>query len=120
MTRSNGAQVKARRECFDAHKWADETGKIWLTCHLCDGHIDPGREAWEASHVLAVTFDGTNDASNVFPAHVKCHRAKTNTEITANAKCKRQRDKHLGFKRKGGWSKYRRKMDGTIVLKENT
>lgn len=119
MKRSSGQQVKARRLCFDAHKHTDDTGKIWLTCHICGYLIDPAREPWDCDHVLPVTFGGSNeDPENLRPAHVKCHIAKTKKDVARNAKSRRIRDKHHNIRRtKGFSSKYRRKMDGTIVLK---
>lgn len=116
--RSSGQQVKARRECFDKHKHADDTGKIWLTCHICGYLIDPAREPWEADHVLPVTFEGSHDPENVKPAHYKCHLAKTKQDVARNAKAKRIRDKHHNIRRSRGFSsKYRKRMDGTVILK---
>lgn len=118
MSRSSGAQVKARRECFETHRWSDETGKIWLTCHICGGSIDPGKEPWEAEHILPVTLGGSNLPDNVRPCHNKCHKGKTANDIRANSHCKRTRDKHFGVRKKTGFNtRYRKKMNGEIVLK---
>lgn len=119
MTRSTSAQVKARRECYEAHKYTEcVTGKVFLICHICGGMIDPVREPWEADHLVAVTFEGSNSPSNLRPAHVKCHRIKTSTQdVPANARCKRLKDKHLGIKSRGWNTKYRKKLNGEVVLK---
>lgn len=117
MNRSSGAQVRARRECFEAHRWSDEAGKIWLTCHICGGSIDPGKEPWEAEHIIAVTLGGSDHPDNVRPCHVKCHKSKTSKDITANAHCKRTRDKHFGLRRKGWNNKYKKKLNGEVVLR---
>lgn len=97
--RPSGAQIKARRECFDAHKWADDGGKIWLTCHICNGRIDPARERWDAEHVIRRSVGGSDKPSNVWPAHEKCHRVKTVDDVRENAKGKRVHDRHYGITR---------------------
>lgn len=97
--RPSGAQIKARRECFEAHKWADDAGKIWLTCHICKGLIDPAREKWEAEHVIRRILKADDTPSNVWPAHVKCHAVKTVEDVKENAKGKRVHDRHFGITR---------------------
>lgn len=100
--RSTARQAKARRECYAAHK--DETGK--MVCHLCEGIIDPTCEDWEADHVVAVTFGGSDTAmDNVRPAHKRCHSIKTAGDISANARAKRLHDKHHGIIKPKGWWK---------------
>lgn len=96
--RTRPSQAKARRECFEAHKQADETGRVYLTCHICGGRIDPAREAWEADHVVRYSVGGSDDASNVMPAHKKCHRTKTDDDVRENAKGKRVHDKFYGIR----------------------
>lgn len=118
MKRNSGQQLKARRLCFDHHKHLDDTGKIWLTCHICGYLIDPVKDIWHADHVVPHTFDGSDDPrSNVKPAHVKCHQDKTKKDISKNAKSKRARDKHVGIRGRGWNTKYKKKMNGQVVLK---
>lgn len=101
--RTPAEQAKARRDCFHAHKWNDEAGKIWLTCCFCGGRIDPAREAWEAAHGLRHSLTKDNSPSNVRPAHFKCHRETVPADIRENAKGKRSSDKHFGIVRKRGF-----------------
>lgn len=64
-------------------------------CHLCAGKIGVA-EAWEIEHVIpwALTHDDTD--GNLRPAHVKCHRKKTDQDVTAIAKVYRIAAKHDG------------------------
>ena len=64
-------------------------------CHLCQGKIGIG-EAWEIEHVIpyALTRDDSDD--NLRPSHVKCHRIKTDADVTAIAKVYRMEAKHNG------------------------
>ena len=110
MTRPSSS--KSRRECFDANSKSDETGRVYLVCHLCGTLIDPAKEAWEAEHVIPHAFGGTC----LMPAHEKCHRVKTSTQdIPAIAKSKRLSDKHYGIKQRGWGGKWRKKMNGEII-----
>lgn len=98
--------TKVRRECFDAHKFTDPlSGRIMLTCWICQGPIDPAREKWEAEHSVRRSVGGSDSPDNVLPAHTACHAPKTAKDITANSKGKRVRDKHFGIVRKQGFRK---------------
>jgi hypothetical protein len=101
--RSPGEQQKARRQCFAAHKWNDEADKVWLTCCMCGGRIDPAREKWEAAHIIRHSLTANNDPSNVQPAHYKCHRETVPDDTKAAAKDVRVNEKHFGIKQKRGW-----------------
>ncbi len=100
MTRRDSA--KDRRQCFREHHKFDDRG-VYMTCHICGGRIEIAVEGWEAEHVVPHAFGGTE----VFPAHVKCHRQKTSEEdIPRIAKSKRASEKHFGIRRKGAnWPK---------------
>ncbi len=103
--RSSSEQAKARRDCFAAHKWNDDAGKVWLTCCICNGRIDPAREKWDAEHIVRHVLTNDNSADNVKPCHPKCHKTKTATDVAENAKGKRVSDKHFGIRQKRGWGK---------------
>jgi 5-methylcytosine-specific restriction endonuclease McrA len=113
--RTASEQAKARRACFEKWKWHDETGKIYLTCHICGGVIDPATERWEAEHVLRHALTKDNDAENVKPCHPRCHKPKTAKDVSENAKGKRVEAKHYGLKTRGWGGKYRKKMNGEVV-----
>ena len=95
MTARRPSSTKTRRECFDAYKYTDEAGKVWLDCHICSGRIDPTRDQWEAEHTSPHAFGGTD----VRPAHYGCHKKKSKSDIQKIAKGKRIRDRQHGVKR---------------------
>ncbi len=67
---------------------------------------------------MPLSMNGTNDDNNLAPAHVACHSGKSRRETTDRAKCDRIRAKHIGAKKPSAWqSKYKRKLDGTVVLR---
>ena len=93
-------------------------------CHLCQGKISAG-QAWEVSHDIPLELGGADDDENCKPAHFKCHRAHTAAVNVPNiVKAKRRQARDLGAKRSsnplpgGKRSKWKRKMDGTVVPRE--
>ena len=93
-------------------------------CHLCNMKVVPG-EDWDVSHDIPLEAGGKDDATNWFVAHRKCHRVHTSTvDAPMIAKVKRIHQKHVGAKKSrspmplGRGSKFKRKMDGTIVRRE--
>ena len=104
MTRSSADQARAKRNCFNAHRY-EYAGQTLLTCHLCKGVIKPSNESWIADHVVRHSVGGSDDPSNVFPAHKACAAIKDAVDISENAKGKRVSDKHFGIVNKRGWWK---------------
>lgn len=92
------SSTKVRRECFDANKRVDETGRIYLVCHICGGMIDPIRDRWEAEHPTP----HANGGVKTLPAHEACHDEKTPRDISEIAKGKRVADRHFGIRRSSG------------------
>ena len=87
--------------------------------------VVPG-EDWDVSHDIPLEAGGKDDATNWFVAHRKCHRVHTSTvDAPLIAKVKRIHQKHVGAKKSrspmplGRDSKFKRKMDGTIVRRES-
>ena len=90
-------------------------------CHMCKMKVIPGDE-WDVSHEIPLEAGGKDDASNWLVAHRKCHRVHTATvDAPLIAKVKRIHQRHIGAKRPKGTipgsrnSKWKRKMDGTVV-----
>ena len=92
-------------------------------CHICGGKINVG-EGWDVEHVIPLAMGGADDESNWSPAHRKCHRDKTTDDVGKIAKAKRREVRHLGINVSrsplpfGKKSKFKRKLDGTIVPRE--
>lgn len=91
-------------------------------CHICGEKIDGTRERWDADHVIPLEISGDDSDDNLRPAHERCHRAKTSKEdVPTIAKCKRVAAKHNGSHKPKGTlpgskgSKWKRKVDGTVV-----
>ena len=106
--------AKKRVALFAAHGGA---------CHICGGKINVG-EAWEVEHRIPFAMGGADDESNWVPTHVKCHRVKTTEDVGNIAKAKRREARHIGVRVSksplpfGRQSKYKRKMDGSVVLRK--
>ncbi len=90
------------------------------TCHICGGRIGP--ETWEVEHIIPLALGGNDEPSNMAPAHLKCHRAKTRKDVADIAKSVRVEARHRGFKPPsrtplpfGKGSPLKRKLNGQIV-----
>lgn len=93
-------------------------------CHLCGVDIRHG-EAWEVEHVIPLAMGGDDHGDNLQPAHVACHRAKTNGDLGALAKAKRVEARHIGAKAPsktplpgGKRSPWKRLMSGRIIRRD--
>ena len=109
------SSTKLRRICFDANKTVDQFGKVYMTCHICNGVIWPAKDQWEADHVMRRALCGDDDVSNLKPAHYKCHRTKTIQDIRENANGKRESDNYYGIRKRGWNGKWKRKLNGETV-----
>jgi len=93
---------------------------------LCSMKVVPGQE-WDVSHDIPLEAGGSDDETNWFVAHRKCHRVQTsNVDAPMIAKVKRKHQKHIGAARSksplpgGRFSKWKRRMDGTVVLRNKS
>ena len=94
-------------------------------CHMCKMKVVSGQE-WDISHDIPLEAGGKDDETNWFVAHRKCHREHTaKVDMPLIAKVKRIHQKHIGAKKSrspmpmGKNSKWKKKMDGTVVRREN-
>lgn len=98
--------MRERVRLFELHRGA---------CHLCDQKIQVG-ETWELEHIVPWEFTRDDSDDNVKPAHVKCHKVKTASDVAAIRKADRIHAKHIGAYPKSsariqsrGFSKTRRR-----------
>lgn len=84
-------------------------------CHICGNKIDAPKQRWDVEHVKPLSMGGADDETNMRPAHVECHAAKTAGEAPPRAKANRNRARALGI-RKPRTIRQWRKFDGTPVL----
>ncbi|WP_201830581.1 HNH endonuclease signature motif containing protein [Microvirga zambiensis] len=93
-------------------------------CVLCERPIDGVRERWIIEHLRALELGGPDEPDNMGPAHESCGLRKTQDDHRRTAKAKRQKIRHLGAAQSkrpmpcGRQSRWRKRLDGTIVLRE--
>ena len=95
--------------------------KFGGVCQLSGRKIRPG-DKWELDHTKALINGGENRESNLQPVLKEPHKVKTAQDVAQKAKVDRVRKKHLGIyegKTLMQKSKYKRKIDGTVVLRES-
>lgn len=94
------------------------------TCVVCGQRIDGVRERWIVEHIRALELGGADSLENMGPAHEACGREKTRDDHSRAAQAKRQKLRHLGaavtLRPLSGsrGSILKRKVDGTVVLRE--
>jgi 5-methylcytosine-specific restriction endonuclease McrA len=64
-------------------------------CHISGRKIQPG-ERWQADHKIALVNGGENKESNLFPALIEPHKAKTRADVAEKKTIARKRAKHIG------------------------
>lgn len=89
-----------------------ENGRCWISGRK----IGPA-DQWDLDHKIALCNGGENVESNLFPALRDKHREKTKLDRAEKASVDHKRSKHIGIRGKSGlWnSKWKRKVDGTVV-----
>ncbi|TNE46873.1 MAG: HNH endonuclease [Sphingomonadales bacterium] len=93
-------------------------------CHICGEKIDGTKERWELEHKVAFELTRDDSDENLSPAHVSCHKRKTKDDKKRIAKAKRVKAKHEGAHKSANQlpgsrgSKYKRKIGGGVVLRE--
>lgn len=89
-------------------------------CAGCTRKIGPA-DKWDCDHIQALANGGQNRERNLQPLCSWCHGDKTKADVAEKAVTYRKKAKHIGVKKRAGNSlshpKYKRKMDGTVVLR---
>lgn len=95
--------------------WEREKG----LCMICSARLMAGKFIFE--HVRALELGGEDSDENIRLTCIPCATAKTKVDHSTAAKAKRAKASTLGLKKSkapmpfGKQSKWKRKMDGTIV-----
>ena len=98
--------------------WEREHGK----CMICSTKLRTGRFIFE--HVRALELGGEDKEENIRLTCLGCAKEKTKTDHKTAAKAKRQKANYLGLKKSrtplpaGKHSKWKRKLNGQVVLRE--
>lgn len=66
------------------------------TCHISGRKIAAG-EAWQLEHKISLILGGQHRETNLFPALVEPHKAKTAAEMKVKAKIAAVHKKHIGI-----------------------
>jgi 5-methylcytosine-specific restriction protein A len=94
-------------------------------CALTGARFCPG-DVIEFDHITPLWLGGENREKNLQAITGASHKKKTQVEATVRAKTNRQKSKHLGLSKKkrpmagSKASKWKRKMDGTVVKRSET
>lgn len=89
-------------------------------CYLSGAKIRAG-DAWELEHIIALTLGGEHRESNLAPALVEHHKAKTAQDRRKKKKSDRVRRKHFGMHRAkypmhgGRKSREKKTIDGRVI-----
>jgi 5-methylcytosine-specific restriction protein A len=108
--------MRDRRE-FPARVMVDAFKRSGGNCERCTARLYTGKFAYD--HVIPDQLGGEPTLENCQVLCSACHSVKTRTkDVPAIAKAKRIERVHIGAKRPSGFqSKYRKKMNGSVVLR---
>lgn len=101
MTSSEPFRISSRkRKSFGKREKAEIFRDSSKICHLCNRQIRPG-EDWDVEHVTPKGLGGSDDPSNLKPAHVDCHRGPGGK--TSEDRAKMSKADRLALKNAGLW-----------------
>ena len=93
-------------------------------CQLTGRKIRAG-DNWQVDHIRALKNGGEHRETNMQPVLQEAHKEKTKEDVAIKAKNERVRKKHLGITKSknplpgGRGSKFKKKMDGTVVKRND-
>ena len=86
-------------------------------CEQCGAPLMTGK--YHFDHVIPTAIKADNSLANCRVVCVACHSAKTKLDVKIIAKARRVEEKHSGIGKAKGWqSKFKKKVDGTVILRE--
>jgi 5-methylcytosine-specific restriction endonuclease McrA len=118
MSRSEFSKQTKRDARDRSNGFCEATGKMYglEPGKRCNMPLDRGVEF---DHIILDANSHDNSLSNCAAVCIRCHEHKTRKhDIPVAAKTVRQRDRHLGIKTKRPWSRYSKKINGDVVLRE--
>ena len=80
---------------------------------------------WQMDHIIALANGGENRETNLQPLITIAHKEKTAGDVAQKSKDRRVKSKHLSIHKPKSImpgskaSKWKRKVDGTVVLRES-
>ena len=86
-------------------------------CRLTGKKILAG-DKWDLDHIVPLADGGENRERNLAPVLHYAHQQKTVEENKARAKAKRNAIKQFGMKQQKPKSRFKRRMDGTVVFRD--
>lgn len=91
-------------------------GRVGGRCHRCSRKIAAG-ERWTLEHVKALVNGGANAEPNLDVTCGWCLPGKNAEDVAEKSATYQKRKRHLGIKPARPQSKWKRKIDGTVVLR---
>lgn len=86
-------------------------------CRLTGKKILAG-DKWDLDHIILLADGGENRESNLAPVLHFAHQQKTIEENKTRAKVKRNKIKQFGITRRKPKSRFKRRLDGTVVFRD--
>lgn len=91
-------------------------------CEVCSRKLRPG-DKWQADHTVAIVNDGENREANLRCICDWCHKEKTRADVAEKSRARRIQAAHAGIRKPSSFacsrtSRYRKKIDGTVVDRE--
>lgn len=91
-------------------------------CQNCSRKVGPAGEPFDFDHIVPIVAGGRNAESNFQVLCRHCHRVKTSADVAEKSATAETRKAHILPKPLSKWgcgrgSKWKRKMDGSVVAR---